>query len=440
MRKMLVVASREYQAAVRSKTFIVSLVMMPVLMLASIVFQAVFGGVRDIADRKFVVIDRLGRAELVRLIHMGAAVYNEKAIYEEGKQVKPKFVVETRVAAESTSEDRDRERFELSEKIRRGELTGFLEILPPLDKSKEGVQLVLRYQSNNPTYTDFSKFVELAVTKYLQEELGRNAGLKEQQVQSILKPVVVESKGLSKRDSQTGKVIEASEQSRVAAFLVPFVLMMLMFMVLMMTATPLMQGVVEEKMQRIAEVLLGSVQPFQLMMGKLIGMTGVSLTIALVYLAGGYWVAERYGVADAITWDLVLWFVFFQILAGLMFGSLFIAVGAACTELKETQNLMWPVMLLAMLPMFMMGTVMREPNSPVVRGMSFFPFATPTLMITRQAVPPGLPWWEPLVGALIVLATTVFCVFAAGRIFRVGILLQGKGAKVGQMLKWVFRG
>jgi ABC-2 type transport system permease protein len=97
-------------------------------------------------------------------------------------------------------------------------------------------------------------------------------------------------------------------------------------------------------------------------------------------------------------------------------------------------------MLLAMLPLFIIGNVMREPNSPVATGLSFFPFATPMLMIARQAVPPGLPWWQPAVGVVVVLATTVLCVYAAGRIFRVGILMQGKGARLGEMVRWVFRG
>ena len=95
--------------------------------------------------------------------------------------------------------------------------------------------------------------------------------------------------------------------------------MILMFMVVLMCATPLMQGVVEEKMQRIAEVLLGSVQPFPLMMGKLLGMAGVSLTIAAVYLGGAYWAAHHYGFAEYVGIDLLLWFLLYQTLAALMF-------------------------------------------------------------------------------------------------------------------------
>jgi ABC-2 type transport system permease protein len=211
-------------------------------------------------------------------------------------------------------------------------------------------------------------------------------------------------------------------------------------MLVLMTATPLMQGVVEEKMQRIAEVLLGSVSPFGLMLGKLLGMTAVSLTIACVYLGGGYWAAHRYGMAEHAPWGLLAWFVLFQTLAALTYGSLFIAVGAACTDMRETQNLLWPVMLLASLPMFVLASVLREPNSGVVTALSLFPFATPMLMIARQAVPPGVPWWQPVAGAAGMLLTTLLCVWAAGRVFRVGILLMGKGASPAEIARWVFRG
>src|SRR5205823_3733084 len=152
----------------------------------------------------------------------------------------------------------------------------------------------------------------------------------------------------------------ADDRHRFAPVIVPIVLMLLMFTLVLMTATPLMQGVVEEKMQRIAEVLLGSLTPFQLMLGKLVGMTAVSLTIAAVYLSGAYWAAHHYGVAEHAPPVLLVWFVAYQTLASLMFGSLFIAVGAACTDMKETQNLLWPVMMLATFPMFVLASVLQE--------------------------------------------------------------------------------
>jgi ABC-2 type transport system permease protein len=159
-----------------------------------------------------------------------------------------------------------------------------------------------------------------------------------------------------------------------------------------------------------------------------------------VYLGGGYWVLLQMGYARYLAADLVAWFLVFQVLSVLMYGSLFIAVGAACTDTKETQALLMPVMLLACLPMFVVGPILQDPDSSFAEWMSFIPFATPMLMITRQAIPPGVPTWQPLLGVAVVLLTTVLCVYAAGRIFRVGILLQGKGAKFNDLVRWVFRG
>jgi ABC-2 type transport system permease protein len=90
--------------------------------------------------------------------------------------------------------------------------------------------------------------------------------------------------------------------------------------------------------------------------------------------------------------------------------------------------------------MFMLVLVLKEPNGSLVTGMSFFPFATPSLMIGRMAVPPGIPWWQPIAGVAVVLAMTLVCVWAAGRIFRVGVLMQGKGARLGDLARWVLRG
>jgi ABC-type Na+ efflux pump permease subunit len=214
---------------------------------------------------------------------------------------------------------------------------------------------------------------------------------------------------------------------------------LIMFMIIMAVATPMMQGVLEEKMQRISEVLLGSLSPFELMAGKLLGGGGVALTLSAIYLGGALWAVHYYGFGDQIPPGLIAWFLFYQTLALLMYGSMFIAVGAACTDMKEPQTLMLPVLMPAMIPLFMLGVVLKEPDGILSRAVSFFPPSTPMLMVTRQAMSANIQWWEPILGAVLVLAFTVLCVWAAGKIFRVGILVQGKGARFSEMLSWVFR-
>ena len=443
MRKTLVIAVREYLAAVRTKTFVIGLLIMPVMMGGSILVQELLKNVRDTTDKHFAVIDRSG-GKLFEAIKKQADEYN-KAIDKEGKKVKPKLLVEQVAASAFTEKKVEEQRLELSERVRKGELFGFLDIGPDVltaPPGKPNDRTVVLYESNRATFADFSTLAAAVVTRQVRQQRLQKIGIKQDLalVEQFMTPVPVDSRGLTTRDPTSGKIKEASEQSRAASFLIPFALIMMMFMVVMMGATPLMQGVVEEKMQRIAEVLLGSVSPFQLMMGKLLGMAAVSLTIAGVYLGGAWGAAQYYHYAEYVPTSVLLWFLLFQVLSSLMYGSLFIAIGAACSDMRETQNLLWPVMLLSCLPLFMLRNVLEEPNGPVVVGVSFFPFSTPMLMVARLSIPPGVPWWQPVVGVLVVLATTVACVYAAGRIFRVGLLMQGKGARMHDLVRWVVRG
>jgi ABC-2 type transport system permease protein len=162
--------------------------------------------------------------------------------------------------------------------------------------------------------------------------------------------------------------------------------------------------------------------------------------LAAVYLGSGFVGAWYYGLGDFLTPPVLAWFLVFETLGVLMYGSLFVAIGSACTSTQETQTLLLPVMLLAMIPLFVMTQVILEPDSALSAGMSLVPTATPMLMVVRVAVPPGVPWWQPVVGVVLVLLTTLLLVWAAGRIFRVGILMQGKGANLAEMMRWVFRG
>lgn len=457
MRKIAVIARREYLAAVRTKTFLVGLLIMPLMMGASALIQYLVRDMVDVETKQFIVVDRTksnadpAKPGLIEIFKEKVEKYNKESLDSNTEiPIRPQFGVEKTLedynikeVDPADSEAVSKQRHELSQLVRDGKIVGFLEFTPLDPKSpKQNAAITLRYQSNRANYMDFVIFAENVVAEHLRKQIVKRMeekGLPRKDAQTLVQPVDLQNLGLATMTAE-GEIVDDNEQSRYGTMIVPSILLVLMFMLVLMGSTPLMQGVVEEKMQRIAEVLLGSVRPFELMLGKLIGMTGVSLTMGGFYLAGAYWAAQRYGLSDALTLPILLWFVVFQVLASLMFGSLFIAVGAACTEMKETQNLVLPIMLLATMPMFLMGSILREPNGPVVRALSFFPFSTPALMIARMSILPNMPFWEPLLGIVIVLAATLLCVWIAGRIFRVGILLQGKGAGFGQILKWIIRG
>lgn len=439
MRKMIVVAVREYLAAVKSKAFIVSMVALPFIWGGGIVIQVAMRNKVDTKDKRIAVLDYTN--QLYDSVAAAANERNSKEIFEgEGelrKQVKPRFVLEK---AEASSADAAKTRLSLSERVRKDEILAFVIVGP--DVLKPGADPALAaidYHSNSPTYDDIQHWISEPLNSEIQQLRLKAANLDAGVVAAATRRIPVGNLGLVSKD-EAGNITKAERTNEIANIFVPMGLMMLMLMVVMVGASPLVQSVLEEKTLRIAEVLLGSLPPFQLMMGKLLGMVGVSLTIVTVYLVGAFYAIHQAGFGSFFPAHVIWWFVVFQALAVIMYGSLFIAAGAAVSDMKEAQSLITPIMVIAISPMFVWLNVVKEPSSSFALAISLIPPATPMLMTIRQAVPPGIPTWQPVLGILLVLLTTIACVFAAGRIFRVGILMQGKGAKVGEMMRWVFRG
>ena len=428
MRRTLVVAASELDRAVRTKAFVVSVVLLPVLMVGSIAVQKLAEGQVDTRPRRFVVIDETGRlyeplAEATRrrnaLVQGKAGPFLPDAVSPDGH----------------LPEDA---RLAISERIRAGELFALVEIPADALDPDAVPPPRIRYYSDHPSYEDLRVWVELAVNEAVRAHRYREARLDPALVARLDRPVASDHLGLIARGAG-GRVEPAARVDPLKSVGVPIVLMFMLFMVIMMSAPQLLNTVLEEKMSRVSEILLGSIRPFELMLGKLAGSAGVSLILAVLYLGGGIAVVTYLGKGDAVSPALVGTFFLFLVLAVFLFGSLFIAIGAAVTDLKDAQSLMTPVMLVAMIPMFTWTAVLKAPSSAFAVGMSLFPPAAPFLMMLRVSLHPGPPVWQVALAVVLTAATTVGFVYAAGRIFRVGLLLQGKSASLGQMVRWIFR-
>jgi ABC-type Na+ efflux pump permease subunit len=195
--------------------------------------------------------------------------------------------------------------------------------------------------------------------------------------------------------------------------------------------------VIEEKMSKISEVLLGAVTPFELMMGKLLGQSAMAVLLAALYLTGGYGVAAFYGYADVVSIPLLAAMFVFLILAILLYGSLYLAVGSACSELKDAQTLMMPIILLSTLPVMVWPAIRRDPAGPLAVGLSLFPPASPYLMLMRMGMRPAPPAWQVGLSVVGTTLTALACVWAAGKIFRTGLLMQGKTPSFRELARWV---
>jgi ABC-2 type transport system permease protein len=444
MRKVVAVALREYKAAVQTKAFLVSLLLMPVIVAISIAVQVLANRAEIGKTNTFAVIDRTGRLEAA--LTRAERHHNEVEVLDEvtKQRIAPAYDLLFVQPSAEDAEAMTAQRLEVSARHERGELEGILEIGPDVfDVSSEGVvddRHRVRFQTDKLAATQFSQWASSVINAAIQAERFERASISPEIVTRLQTPVPLHVTATTKRDPKTGMVEEASEAARVASFFLPALLVMLMFMMVLLGAVPAMQGIVEEKQQRIAEVLLGSVPPFQLMLGKLLGVVGVSFTVASVYLGGGYAVAAYFSMTSLLAPGIVIWFVLYMVLAALMYGSLFMAVGAAASDMKETQSMQMPIMMVVTLPLLLLGSVLRDPDGPVAIAGSFVPLSAPMLMIARLSSPGGVAWWQPALAAVGVLATALACVWAAGRVFRVGLLMQGKGVKLADLARWIVRG
>jgi len=276
-------------------------------------------------------------------------------------------------------------------------------------------------------------FVNGEVKRHRVQELG----LSEAAVQALAQQTPLRSFGLVSVNDE-GDVDSAQEENRALTFIVPFAGLMLMFMMVMSVTPAMLNNVLEEKMQKISEFLVSSVTPFQLMMGKLTGAVGVGLTLSLIYLSAAFGLAHYFEISDRIPISLYAWFMFFLFIALVIFGSIMSAIGAACSEIRDSQSLMTPVILLVILPMMCIGPVFDSPSSTFSKAVSLFPPATPMLMFARIAMQPGPEPWEIVLAVILSGAFAIGCVWAAGKVFRVGILSQGQAPSFAKLISWIY--
>ena len=429
MRRVLTIARSEFQTAVRSRGFLVGIMLMPLLFGGAVVLQRIVERQSNSAMRRVGIVDETG--QLFAPLAAATEAWN-RGKRDIGPNVPdgPQFAVE-RIPP---GPDRQALRLALSERVRRQELFAFVELPAGLLGTSGSVRI--RYYSAAPAFRELPDWLQRAILKEVVSRRFIQANVSPIVVASLLKPVGTDEFGLAARGTD-GHVREALELDRVRTIGIPVAFMFVLFLVVVMTTPQLMNSVLEEKMSRISEVLLGSVRPFELMLGKLLASTAVSAVMTVVYLTGGGWAANRWGYLDVLDPWMVAWFVVFLLLSVLMYGSFFIAIGAACSDLKDAQNLMGPAMVILMVPALTWTLVTRAPQSAFAVGVSLFPPATPFLMLLRLALPERPPAWQVVLGMLLTLAATMAVVWAAGRIVRTGLLMQGKGVSLGEMWRWI---
>jgi ABC-2 type transport system permease protein len=435
--RVLRVARREYAAQVRTKGFLLSLLLFPVLFSGSTIAFVLLKDRVDTADKRIAVVDRSG--VVVEALIARAETRNAEEVFDPatGAQTAPRYLLEE-VAPEA---DAAAQKLALSDRVRARELHAFFEIGPDvLHPELEGGDTGLRFYSENPLQGEIRGWLWWPVNQRLIELRAREAGFDPDEVARVTGRIGTESMALLTRDAATGAVGGGQRTNELETILAPMAVMMILFIMTILGAVPLLGSTMEEKSLRIAEVLLGTVSPFGLMLGKLLGGVAVSLTVLAFYSLVAWVVTAATGNSEFVPFDLLPWLLPVTAASILMFGAVAAAVGASCNDQAEASARTPLVIVPVLIPLFIWFPVLQDPLGGFATVASLVPPFTPALMTLRLASPASIPLWQPAAGMVGVLLFTLGTVWAGARVFRVGLLMQGAAPKLGTMLRWVLRG
>ncbi|MCM2256918.1 MAG: ABC transporter permease [Vicinamibacteria bacterium] len=235
---------------------------------------------------------------------------------------------------------------------------------------------------------------------------------------------------------------EGSREDKGAGFIISFVMLMILYTSMLMWGQAVLSSVIEEKSNRVLEVMVSSISPAELFAGKIVGVGAASLTQFLVWTAAGIG-ASLYAGSFATGLNLpslgpLVWicFVVFFLLGYFLYSAMYAAIGACVNTLQEAQNLMFPVMLPIIGAMVSFPIIMRDPDGTLSVVLSLLPPLAPLLMFLRVATVPT-PLWQIGLSIVLLLLAIGFVNWVAARIYRVGILMYGKRPTFPEMLRWV---
>lgn len=415
MDKVVAVARREFLATVRTKAFILSVVMMPGLIVIGI-----FGGravermalEEQRATRRIAVVDQAG--DVLPHLTWQVEAYNQE-------RPNQRFELEP----EAGQADAARIEEQLADRVRRGELYAYILVAPDAVTGEAGAVLA-RKDNQLQVGQRLESWIREAV---IAARLAR-AQIDPRQIHELReRPIPVTG-----RDVATGAPVT---ENRMARALLPFAFMFLLFMGTFGIAQGLLTSLIEEKGSRIIEVLLSAVSPTQLLAGKVLGLAGVGFLLLGAWGAVGYLAAQKYQVAELVTGYRLTLAALYFVPGFLLIAALMAAIGSACNELKEAQSMVFPISLLTIIPMIFWFYLSEHPDAIFSIALSYVPPITPFVMILRICADPGTPLWQIVSTLALLWIAVIAAIWAAGKVFRVGVLMYGKPPTLGELLRWV---
>ena len=425
--KIWIVFKSEFIRRVRSKWFIIGTLIAPVFMIGLAVLPAYIGiRASETSEKNIALIDETGvLAERIQKF------VRDGYTFEQG---------------EGDFDD-------LRQRVLDGQLNGYLHL--PSNLVTAGEEAV--YYSVEGSGLSGEIRLERALSRAVEEYNLVQRDIPEDVLALLGKPVPVRSV----------KITEEGEEADGGAFysIVGYIMGFIIYICMFIYGAYVIQGVLEEKTTRVIEVMVSSVKPFQMLMGKVLGIGAVGMVQVLVwsvmmfgmiYFAGSvaaFFIdpadfnlpidASQEALLEAAEFSIppispivFVWFVVFFLGGYLLYASLFAAVSSVVEQQQDAQSLLTPIYLLIIVPIMFITLVVENPNGTLSLVLSMVPFFSPILMVVRTAVT-AVPFWQVALSLIILFGSFFAAMWMSARIYRVGILMYGKKPAVKDLIRWV---
>ncbi|MHB2155085.1 ABC transporter permease [Calditrichota bacterium GD2] len=416
MRKVWTIIKREYKEAVFKKSFLILTLIMPLIMIAMAVLPTLLVMMETQKQTRIHIVDQTGWL-YPRLTEV---------LTDTLKNGKPKFLLKS---IEITSMDFEKIINKEKDLIKSEKIDVLLVIPQNIDSTGK-----VDFFARNVGDFDLTSRFKSTLSKLVSDHRLMLSGLEPETINQLIKPVKLE----------TYKILKGRKESKggfMSEYFTTFIFIFIIYMTIILYANSIMRSIIQEKNSRIVETILSGMNAFQFMAGKILGQGMVGLTQYAIWVIVGLAVAFASGKFLTVSWFSIspvtfLYFVLFYILGYFLYSTLYAAIGAMVSSEQEAQGLATPVVFLLVIPLVMIGTIVKDPNSTVVTSLSLIPFFSPIIMFSRINLA-NPPFIQILLSIMILLLTIAVLIWLVAKIFRVGILMYGKRATFPEIIKWI---
>ena len=417
MKNIILIAKREFFTQVKKKSFIILTLLTPLLII-------VFGGV-------------------VSLMFQANETQMQISVIDKSGLFKDRLKSDQNIRYVFSSEETEKSLIKALETTE--EMNGVM-IIPK--KEIHELENSIEILTNKNLSNEARRNIAGNISEIIKAEKINALGISTAQIEDLNKGVNLHVVNVLEKEKKQDSFL-VGVKSGLSMFL-----MYCVFTFIMMYGIRVMRSVLEEKNNRVVEILISSVKPFELMMGKILGVTGVALVqfgvwvvmiFASVMTLGSSNVGMVSGVAEVqmvlsalsqINYGLILFvFVIYFLLGYLFYSAMYAAIGSAVDNETETQQFTLFAILPMMLGFYGSITIMNNPDGPMSFWLSMIPFTSPIAMLAR--IPFDVPVWELVLSIVILLVSTLGMVFIASKIYRVGILMHGNKVTLKELWKWM---